>query len=110
LEQEKISIEMNIRQVYRNLKNLAYQIDIAKKSVDNAQKTYELNLEKYKNGDLTSMDLSLYQNQLSTKKNDLTSALISYKLELLNLKIQTLYDFETGKSILPNVYSTELGN
>jgi outer membrane protein TolC len=109
-EQEKIDIEMNIRQVYRNLKNLVFQIEIAKKSVDNAQKTYELNLEKYENGDLTSMDLSLYQNQLSTKKNDLTSALISYKLELLNLKIQTLYDFETGKSILPDIYSLDFGN
>jgi outer membrane protein len=109
-EQEKVDIEMNIRQVYRNLKNLVYQIDIAQKSVDNAQKTYELNLEKYENGDLTSMDLSLYQNQLSTKKNELTNALINYKLELLNLKIQTLWDFETGKSIVPNVYSPEFGN
>jgi outer membrane protein len=109
-EQEKIDIEMNIRQVYRNLKNLVYQIEIAKKSVDNAQKTYELNLEKYQNGDLTSMDLSLYQNQLSSKKNELTNALITYKLELLNLKIQTLWDFETNKSIVPPVYSPEFGN
>jgi outer membrane protein len=109
-EQEKIDIEMNIRQVYRNLKNLVNQIEIAKKSVENAQLTYELNLEKYKNGDLTSMDLSLYQNQLSAKKNALTNALISYKLELLNLKIQTLWDFETNKSILPSVYSPEFRN
>ena len=100
-EQEKTSIEINIRQVYRNLQNLVYQIDIAKKSVYNAQQTYELNLEKYQNGDLTSMDLSLYQNQLSSKKNELTNALINYKLELLNLKIQTLYDFETKQSVLP---------
>jgi outer membrane protein len=109
-EQEKIDIELNIRQIYRNLKNLLYQIDIAKKSVENAQLTYELNLEKYENGDLTSMDLSLYQNQLSTKKNELTNALINYKLELLNLKIQTLWDFETGKSIIPTEYSSEFGN
>jgi len=101
LEQEKISIELNIRQIYRNLKNLVNQIEIAKKSVDNAQKTYALKLEVYENGDLTSMDLSLYQNQLSSKKNDLTNALINYKLELLNLKIQTLWDFETNQSIVP---------
>jgi outer membrane protein TolC len=110
LEQEKISIELNIRQVYRNLQNLVNQIDIAKKSVENAQLTYELNLEKYENGDLTSMDLSLYQNQLSAKKNELTNALISYKLELLNLKIQTLWDFETNKSIVPPAYSSEFEN
>ncbi|HNW51329.1 MAG TPA: TolC family protein [Prolixibacteraceae bacterium] len=105
-EHEKVTIEMEVRQIYRSLKNLVYQIDIAKKSVDNAQKTYELNLEKYENGDLTSMDLSLYQNQLSTQKNSLTSALINYKLELLELKIKTLWDFEAGKSVLPNIYST----
>jgi hypothetical protein len=29
----------------------------------------------------------------------LTNSLISYKLELLNLKIQTLYDFENKKAV-----------
>lgn len=106
-DEEKISIKLNIRQVYRSLQNLVYQIDIAKKSVENAQLTYELKLEEYENGDLTSMDLSLYQNQLSSKKNEYTNALISYKLELLNLKIQTLWDFETRRSIVPSEYSME---
>jgi len=63
--------------------------------------TYELNLEKYENGDLTGMDLNIYQNQLSEKKLAHTNALISYKLELLNLKIQTLYDFENQVSVTP---------
>lgn len=107
MSNEKISIQLSIREIYRNLKNLVYQIDIADKSVENAQLTYELKLEEYENGDLTSMDLSLYQNQLSSKKNEYTSALINYKLELLNLKIQTLWDFETRKSIVPNEYSME---
>jgi outer membrane protein len=102
-EQEKISIEMEIRQTYRNLKNLVFQISIAEKSVENAQKTYELNLEKYQNGDLTSMDLKQYSDQLTQKRNSLTTARINYKLGLLNLKNQTLWDFETGKSILPSV-------
>jgi outer membrane protein TolC len=110
LEDERISIEMNLREVFRDLNNQVNQIEIAQKSVENAQLTYELNLEKYKNGDLTSMDLSLYQNQLSTQKNSLTSALIDYKLELLNLKIQTLWDFEAHQSIVPSVYSSEFEN
>jgi len=105
LEQEKISIEMEIRQTYRNLKNLVFQIAIAEKSVENAQKTYELNLEKYQNGDLTSMDLKQFSDQLTQKRNSLTNARINYKLGLLNLKNQTLWDFETGKSILPKVNS-----
>lgn len=104
---EKISIQLNIREIYRNMQNLVNQIEIAEKSVENARRTYELNLEKYQNGDLTSMDLSLYQNQLSSKRNELTNALISYKLEFLNLKIQTLWDFESNRSIVPSEYSSE---
>ncbi len=99
---EYVDIEINIRQIYRNLKNLLIQNDIAKKSVENAIRTYDLNLEKYKNGDLTSMDLSRYQEQLSTEKNNLTNSIIDYKLELLNMKIQTLWDFEKGESLVPN--------
>ena len=69
--------------------------------MDNAQLTYELNLEKYENGDLTGMDLNIYQNQLSEKRLAYTNSLIYYKLELLNLKIQTLYDFENGAPVSP---------
>ena len=98
-EQEENDIIINIRKVYRNLTNLKNQIDIAKQNVKNAQLTYELNLEKYENGDLTGMDLNIYQNQLSEKQLALTNALISYKLELLNLKIQTLYDFEAQQPV-----------
>ena len=54
-----------------------------------------------RNGDLTGLDLSQYQNQLSQSQLSYTNSLISYKLELLNLKIQTLYDFEKGEAVTP---------
>lgn len=101
LEGEKNDIILGVRKVYRNLLNLQNQIEIARQSVTNAQLTYDLNLEKYKNGDLTGMDLNIYQNQLSEKQLSYTNSLISYKLELLNLKIQALYDFENKKSVTP---------
>ncbi len=101
-EEEKKQIIIDIRKVYRNLKNQLNQISIAKKNEENAQLTYEINLERYNNGDLTGMDLNLYQNQLSGKKMDYAQALINYKLELLNLKIQTLYDFENNIAVVPS--------
>lgn len=101
LEEEQNNIILDVRKVYRNLLNLQNQIEIAKKSVFNAHLTYDLNLEKYRNGDLTGMDLNIYQNQLSEKQLTYTNSLISYKLELLNLKIQTLYDFEKKKAVSP---------
>ncbi len=101
LSEEKKQIIIGIRQVYRNLRNQLNQIEIAKQSETNAQLTYEINLERYQNGDLTSMDLNLFQTQLSSKKLELAQSLINYKIELLNLKIQSLYDFESGQPILP---------
>jgi outer membrane protein TolC len=100
-EEEQNNIILDIRKVYRNLINLRNQIEIARQNVTNAQLTYDLNLEKYKNGDLTGMDLNIYQNQLSEKQLTFTNSLISYKIELLNLKIQTLYDFEKKIAVVP---------
>lgn len=101
LTTEKKQIVVDIRQVFRNLKNHLTQIDIASQSERNAQLTYEINLERYQNGDLTGMDLNLFQTQLSDRKMAYQQALINYKIELLNLKIQTLYDFVNNQAILP---------
>ena len=100
-ENQKVQIVLDIRSAYRNLQNQVNQIDIAAQNEKNAQLTYEINLERYANGDLTSMDLNLYQTQLSTKKMTYAQALIDYKIELLNIKIQSLYDFEKNEAILP---------
>ena len=98
---EQNQIIIGIRQAFRNLQNQLNQIQIAEQSEINAQLTYEINLERYENGDLTGMDLNLYQTQLSERKIAYAQALINYKIELLNLKIQSLYDFENNQSIIP---------
>ena len=102
LSDEKKQIIIGIRQVYRNIQNQLTQIDIAEQNERNAELTYEINLERYENGDLTGMDLNLYQTQLSEKKISKAQALINYKIELLNLKIQSLFDFEKNEAIIPS--------
>jgi outer membrane protein len=110
LESERISVEVGIRQTFRSLQNLSTQMDLARQNVKNAQFTYEINLERYKSGDLTSMDLGRYQNQLSEKKMNLVNSLISYKIELLNMKIQSLWDFENNTSFVPKEVQENLGH
>ncbi len=99
-DDEVNSIVLEIRKSYRNLSNLRNQIVIAEQNVRNAELTYEINREKYEYGDLTSMDLSLYQTQLSQKRIDLVSAQVDYKLALLDLKIQSLWDFEKNEPVI----------
>lgn len=99
-EEEIKSIKTEIREAYRSLMNQKRQIEIAEKSIKNAELTYAINLERYRSGDLSSKDLQFYQLQLSEQKLSLVQALINNKLALLDLKIRTLWDFEANRSIL----------
>ena len=103
LEEQENQIIIGVRTAYRNLQNQINQIEIARQNERNAQLTYDINLERYRNGDLTSMDLNLFQNQLSEKKIGLVNALINYKIELLNMKIQSLWDFVQDMSVVPDL-------
>ena len=76
-------------------------IEIARQTVRNAERTYDINVEKYRSGTLTGMELKNQQTQLTDAKNSLTDAIISYKLKLLDLKIQTLWDYQNNRSYLP---------
>jgi outer membrane protein TolC len=100
LEEQRKQIQLDIRQAYRSLLNQKRQIEIAEKNTKNAQLTYEINLERYKSGDLSSKDMQFYQQQLSTQKLNEVSALINYKLALLDIKIRSLWDFDKNVSIV----------
>jgi outer membrane protein TolC len=100
LEEQRNDIIIGINTAYRTLQNLEIQKEIAEQNVRNAQLTYDINLERYRNGDLTSMDLNLFQTQLSEKKMQLVGTLIDHRLALLDLKVQSLWDFEQNKSVI----------
>ncbi len=46
------------------------------------------------------MDLNLVQNQLSQRKIGLVNALINYKMALLDIKIESLWDFEKDRPVI----------
>ena len=100
LESQQTEIRVEIGEICRNMENYRSQMDIERQSQRNAELAYAINQEKFSNGDLTSMDLNLYQSQLSTRRIALVQAQINYKLALLNLKIATLYDLERQQSVV----------
>ena len=106
-EEEIKSIEMNVRSTCRSLDNLLGQISIAEQSEQNAQLTYDLNEERYRNGELTGMQMNQFQTQLSNSKMSHMQAIINYKVQLLNIKILTLYDFEKDEPVVPITYEKE---
>ena len=91
---------MDIRESCRRLDNLVMEIDLARRSVKSAQKTYEISLEKYQNGDLTSKDLGQDRQSLSSVRLSEIRSLINYRLQLLDLKIKSLWDFENDQPVV----------
>jgi len=100
-DNQKVTIELDIRQTLRNLGNLIKQLDLAEKNVRNAQLAFDLNQIRYREGEITGLQISQLQAQLSNSKIAFTRAKINYKTELLNLKIASLYDFEKDEAIVP---------
>lgn len=99
LKEDQKQIKMDIRRSYRSVQTQMPRIAIARKNVENAELTYEINLERYINGDLSGIDLNQFQTQLSSKKIELARSLINYKTQLLDLKILTLYDWEKQEPV-----------
>jgi outer membrane protein TolC len=100
-DEEIVGIELAIRQTLRQLENSLTQINILQKNVDNSQRQYELQQVRYREGDLTGLQMSQYQDQLSNSRISLARQKVDYKNTLLSLKIATLYDFEKDEPVLP---------
>jgi outer membrane protein TolC len=103
LEDEKTTIVLSIRKECRTILNLRSQISIARESERNAQFTYDLNLEKYKLGAMSALDLNQYEIQLTQAKSALTNAIVNYKIEMLNMKVLSLWDFDANKPVFPEI-------
>ncbi len=100
-EQELVDIEIEVVNSCKTLSNLAKQIEITKTAVVNAQQTYDLNVELYRAGEITGMEMNEFQSQLSTQKTNLSQKMVDYELELVNLKCVSLYDFDKREAIAP---------
>ena len=97
LEDTKVTIKEEVRDAVRKLEESKSRIGITEKIIELAEKTYDITLERFKNGDITSRDLALEQNSLTSAKVDYLNALTDYKKTLMNITIVTMWDFENDK-------------
>ena len=100
LEEELKTIENSIREVARSVVSAENRMMVLEKSQEVAQRNYDISLERFSNGEITSQDLALDSNRLATAKLSYLNAYITYQLAVANLKRQTLWDFETNTSLV----------
>jgi len=96
LENEKVSVERDIRDTVTELKSSLKRLQLLEKNVTVAEKSFEISQNRFANGDINSQSLALDRNRLSQAYVSRLEAYISYKLLLADLQRKTFYDYENG--------------
>lgn len=99
LDDWKKNVENSIRDVVRRVTEAENRLSVLQKSQEVAQRSYDITLERFNNGEITSQDLALDNTRLTNAKMAYLNAYINYELAVADLKRKTLWDFETNKPI-----------
>jgi outer membrane protein len=94
LENLKITIERDVRDNVSNLNSSLRRLQLLEKNEKIAERSFDISNARFSNGDINSEELALDRKRFNTSKLSFLSAYIDYKLNLLDLKRKTFYDFE----------------
>ena len=95
-----ITIEREVRDVVRKVYEAFDRVQMLVKSVEVGERSFDISLQRFANGDITSVELARASDQLNTAKLSYLSAYNEYKLALADLKRKTLFDFEKNQSLV----------
>ncbi len=95
-----ITIEREVRDVVRTVYETYDRVQMLAKSREVSEKSFDISLQRFANGDITSIELARASDQLNTAKLSYLSAYNEYKLALADLQRKTLYDFERNRSLI----------
>lgn len=70
------------------------RVEVLSKSVEIAEKSYNISLERFKSGTISSFDLAQIQLRLTEAKNNSISALIDYNLAIADLERKTYQKYQ----------------
>jgi len=100
LDNLQITIEREVRDVVRTVYEAFDRVQMLAKSKGVGEKSFDISLQRFANGDITSTELARASDQLNTAKLSYLTAYNEYKLSLADLKRKTLYDFEKDQSLV----------
>ncbi len=100
LEELRRGIRLEVENVVRRMRETWNRVSMLSQSTEVSRRSFEINLQRFENGDITSTELARASEQLSQSNLSYLAALIEYKLALADLRRKTLYDFESGRSLI----------
>ncbi len=100
LEEQKKTIQREVRDVVMRLREAENRVEVLNKNQEVAQRAFDITLERFNNGDITSQDLALDRNRLTTAKTSYLEAYVDFKLAVADLQRKTMWDFVHDRSLL----------
>lgn len=99
LENESITVQREIKDVVSRVLEARNRLEVLEKSQNVAERSYEISLARFNNGDITTQDLALDRDRLTQARSTFLDAYIDYQVAVADLKRKTLYDFEKNVSL-----------
>jgi outer membrane protein TolC len=100
LEDLKITIEREVRDAVRNVSQSWDRVQMLIRSRKVGERSFEISLARFANGDITSVELARASDQLNQAKLSYLAAYIEYQTALADIRRKTLYDFEKKEPLV----------
>jgi outer membrane protein TolC len=92
-------IETEVRNLAASISSNLKRLQLLEKNVAVAEKSFEITLKRFSDGDIDSQSLALERNRLNTAYTSHLGAYISYQLTLADLMRRTFFDFRNNAVI-----------
>ncbi|MFV0418901.1 MAG: TolC family protein [Dysgonomonas sp.] len=92
-------IETEVLNLVSRLNSNLKQLQLLERNVTVAQKSFDITLKRYSDGDIDSQALALERDRLNRAYSTHLSAYISYQLSLADIMQKTFYDFKNDRMI-----------
>jgi outer membrane protein TolC len=96
----KITIEREVRDAVRNVSQSWDRVQMLIRSRKVGERSFEISLARFANGDITSVELARASDQLNQAKLSYLAAYIEYQTALADIRRKTLYDFEKKEPLV----------
>ncbi|MDR2139121.1 MAG: TolC family protein [Tannerella sp.] len=97
--QTEREIETEVRNLVASVGSNLKRLQLLEKNVAVAEKSFEITLKRFSDGDIDSQALALERNRLNTAYTSHLGAYISYQLTLADLMRKTFFDFRNDTAV-----------
>ncbi len=98
-EEVQREIETEVKNLIANINSNLKRLQVLERNVLVAEKSFDITLKRFSDGDIDSQSLALERNRLNNAYTSHLRAYINYQLSLADLARKTFYDFRTNQEI-----------